>query len=230
MMVSTSVLDDTKTKTALIAVLVAILFYFGIKLGHYLATPPDHIATFWPPNTIVLAALLLSDKRRWWIFILAITPVYIFGALQSGFSVPRTLIFYTANCTEVLVAAFVINYACQEKTINLNHFKDMVIFLLSAVLLAPVISACIASLTSFWLAWRVWFLGDAIAHLTLTPALILWFSFIAKARSFYTKPALGSLYFAELTVFIVLLITVSFIALGAEVGDTHNYPALLFFL
>jgi integral membrane sensor domain MASE1 len=103
------------------------------------------------------------------------TPAYLYAALESGYSAHRTIIFYTANCTEIIIAAFAMKYAFGNRLIKFDHFHEMVIFLLWAVLVAPVISAFIASITtlnepevSYWLAWRVWFLGDALGHLALT--------------------------------------------------------------
>lgn len=51
-------------QTLLYALLVGFAFYLGCKLGLALATPTDKIATFFPANAIVLAALLLTDQRR----------------------------------------------------------------------------------------------------------------------------------------------------------------------
>ena len=57
--------ESSIIRTAMIAVLVGVTVYFGAKLGRTLSTPPDYIATFWLPNTVILAALLLTDRRRW---------------------------------------------------------------------------------------------------------------------------------------------------------------------
>src|SRR2546423_7308632 len=60
----------------LLAILVLAGYYLGSQLGFAL-TPPRHaIATFWPPNAILLAALLLVPRRMWWILILAVLPAH----------------------------------------------------------------------------------------------------------------------------------------------------------
>jgi integral membrane sensor domain MASE1 len=71
---------SSKFRTVLTALLVGVAFYFGAALGLSLSTPPDYIAAFWPPNTFVLAALLLTDRRRWWIYFLAMTPAYLYAS------------------------------------------------------------------------------------------------------------------------------------------------------
>ncbi len=86
-------IDSVYRKFALMLI-VGVCFYLGAKLGLMLATPPDYIATFWPPNTIILSALLISSKKNWWIFLMAMTPAYFFAAIQADYSVQRSIIFF----------------------------------------------------------------------------------------------------------------------------------------
>jgi integral membrane sensor domain MASE1 len=118
---------SSKRRTVLLAVLVGVAFYFGAKVGHALSTPPDDIATFWPPNAIILAALLLTDRRRWWIWFVAMLPAYIITAVQTERPATTTIIYYTANCTEILVAALVLNFTIGDR-LNLSRLRDMAMF------------------------------------------------------------------------------------------------------
>ena len=216
-------------RTALIAVLVGVAFYFGAKLGLVLSTPPDHIATFWPPNTIILAALLLTDRRSWWIYFLAMAPAYFIPALQAGYTMQRSLIFFTANCAEIFVAAFALKSIFKDR-FQLGHRREMFMFLLIAVLIAPVISAFIASTTTlaepevnYWLAWRVWFLGDALGHLMLTPVIILW---ISSGFGWVKEISLARL--LEVLGLVLCIFAVGFFALGMQIGTSGSFPALLY--
>ncbi|MCP4004663.1 MAG: PAS domain-containing protein, partial [bacterium] len=218
-----------KSRSAAIAILIGVAFYSGAKLGWALSLPPDHIATFWPPNTFVLAALLLTQRRRWWIWFLAMAPAYLAWALQNDYSVQRTLIFFAANCTEILLAGTALRLSLGRR-IKLDRLRDMVQFLLWAVLIAPAISASMASLVTFsdpevstWLAWRVWFLGNALAHLALTPVLIVWIGFdLGRVRD---------VKFARLTEASALglsLLVVGMLSTGIEIESRGNTPALLY--
>jgi|GEM_PF-3409383 len=222
--------SDMQTTTmsfrqVLIAVLVGVAFYLGARLGLALSTPPDHIATFWPPNTFVLAALLLTDRRRWWIYFLTMTPGYLAAASQAGFPAQRTIIFYAANCTEILVAAIALKSILRNR-LAFDRLRDMVMFLLWAVLIAPVISAFLASTSTFaepevdyWLAWRVWFLADALGHLTLTPVIILW---ISLGLGWVREASFARL--TEVMGLILCLFLVGVVSLGAEIGASRNLP------
>ncbi|MBW1791547.1 MAG: PAS domain S-box protein [Deltaproteobacteria bacterium] len=183
----------SKIRTALIAILVGVAFYFGAKLGLALSTP------------------------------------HLTAALQGGYSVQRALIFYTANCTEILVAALALKLILGNR-LKFDRLREMVMFLLWAVLIAPVVSAFMASMATFaeptvnyWLAWRVWFLGDALGHLTLTPLIILWISF---GLGWVKEVSFARL--IEVCGLVLCLFAVGFFSLGVEIGDSGNFPALLY--
>src|SRR5260370_637996 len=58
-------------RTGLIAILVALSYYAGTKLGFALTPAYRPISGFWPPNAILLAALLLAPRRMWGLLLLA---------------------------------------------------------------------------------------------------------------------------------------------------------------
>jgi integral membrane sensor domain MASE1 len=60
------------SRTALLALLVAISYYVGSQIGFLFTPTQTPIATFWPPNAILLAAFLLAPTRMWWAFLLAV--------------------------------------------------------------------------------------------------------------------------------------------------------------
>ncbi len=54
------------------------------KLSHGEYSKPDYIAALWPPNAILLAALILSKPRYWWCFLLASVPAEMAADIPSG--------------------------------------------------------------------------------------------------------------------------------------------------
>jgi integral membrane sensor domain MASE1 len=46
-------------------VAAALLYVVLARIGLKLTIPPHDIAVFWPPNGVLLAMLLASDRRRW---------------------------------------------------------------------------------------------------------------------------------------------------------------------
>src|SRR5215831_15526868 len=70
-------------------ILVFVGYYFGAKVGLALTFQPHPISVFWPPNSILLAALLLTPPRVWWLLVLAAFPAHLIAELQS--QVPPTM-------------------------------------------------------------------------------------------------------------------------------------------
>ena len=216
-------------QTLLYALLVGFAFYLGCKLGLALATPTDKIATFFPANAIVLAALLLTDQRRWWAYLLVMVLVDITISMEYDLLAHRVVLFSIANFLEALVAAVSLRYLLASP-IKFEQISEMLRFFL-VVLVSGSFAACVASAVTFfeapelsyWSFWRAWFLSDTIGLLIVTPLIILGFqaglSWLKSVKFNRTLEALG----LALCLFIV-----SYYALGAEAGVTDNFPALLY--
>src|SRR5580693_3859143 len=71
-------------RAPLITLLVAIGYYAGTKIGFMFTPPQTPTATFWPPNAILLAALLLTPVRIWWALLLAVLPAHLLAQLHAG--------------------------------------------------------------------------------------------------------------------------------------------------
>src|SRR4051794_9113854 len=88
-----------------LAFLVACAYYAGTKLGLLLTPPGQAISLLWPPNAILLAALLLTAPRRWPILLLAVLPVHMFVQLRNGIPLTTALGWYFSNSSEALLGA-----------------------------------------------------------------------------------------------------------------------------
>src|SRR5439155_64194 len=64
--------------TPVIALVVAFGYYLGSQIGFLLTPASTPIATFWPPNAMLLGALLLTPARSWWVLVLAVFPTHLF--------------------------------------------------------------------------------------------------------------------------------------------------------
>jgi signal transduction histidine kinase len=218
------------SQTALSAIFVGIAFYLGCELGLTLMATSNNIAMFFPANAIVLAALLLTHQRRWWAYLLVMVLVDIALSVGDGLLVHRVILFSAANLTEVLVAAIGLKFLVAGP-VKFERLQEMLIFLLLAVLLAPVASACLASAVTlfetpapnYWLFWQSWFLSDALGLLIVTPLIVLWFragfSWLKSVTRNRVVEAMG-LTFG--------LSVVCYFAFGGTVGGAGNHPALLY--
>ncbi len=71
-------------RLAAIALSVSLAYYLGAKIGFALTFRPHPVSVLWPPNSILLAALLLTPVRIWWVILLAAFPAHLAAQLQSN--------------------------------------------------------------------------------------------------------------------------------------------------
>src|SRR5688572_20131846 len=143
------------------------------------------------PNAILLAGLLLTPKRWWWLVILGVLPAHLASELYSGVPTAMVLSWFVSNVTQALFAAYAICSLVKDG-VRFDRFRDLAIFLLFGAFLAPFLSSFLdASLVklngwgnnSYWDIWRVRFFSNVIATLTLVPVVVLWvFGGIAALR------------------------------------------------
>jgi diguanylate cyclase (GGDEF)-like protein/PAS domain S-box-containing protein len=222
-------ITSSRVRITLLAVITSVAYYFLARLGISLSKPPEYIAAFWPPNAVFLVAILLAERRYWWIFFIAVSPAIFITSYQAGYSLEHVIIFVIANSIEVLVAAFGLTLILRRQ-IKLDRFRDMSLFLIWAVLIAPVISAFIASTTTlfesmvnYWSLWRIWFLADALGNLIITPVLLLA---ITSEFSWIKETLLARL--IETLMFVICLMLVCYLSLGTDIETAGHFPALFY--
>src|SRR5260370_35257593 len=95
------------------ALVVFAAYYLGAKIGFALTLRPHPVSVLWPPNSILLAALLLAPVRIWWVLLLAAFPAHLMAELESH--VPPTMVFFcvVSNLFEALICA-----SCSSYLIN----------------------------------------------------------------------------------------------------------------
>src|SRR5262245_36881287 len=88
--------------------LVALAYYVGAQVGFALRFPGSPLSIIWPPNALLLTALLLTPPHRRWVLVLvlAVLPAHLLVALPNavrGWTIPGT---YITNCAEALLGAW----------------------------------------------------------------------------------------------------------------------------
>jgi two-component system sensor histidine kinase UhpB len=136
-------------------------------------------APLWFPDSVLLCALLLVPRRKWWLYILVTFAIRLLPWPHQG--VPDWFVFVASvnDVLKALFAAYCLRYVVRVPA-YLNSLRAFASYLAIAVLVGPVLSAFAGAGTrhvlgyEFWPAWKQWFLGDAFANLVLTPTLLYW--------------------------------------------------------
>jgi hypothetical protein len=92
------------------AILVFTAYYIGAKIGFALTFRPHPVSVLWPPNSILLAALLLTPVRVWWVILLAAFPAHLAAQLQSNVPPAMILCWFISNSCEALIGAGCVRY------------------------------------------------------------------------------------------------------------------------
>ncbi|WP_240139753.1 MASE1 domain-containing protein [Streptomyces sp. MUM 178J] len=162
---------------ALQIVAVAALYYASGKLGLLQQLVRGQVTPLWPPTGIALTGLLLIGPRVW--------PGIALGALlvnlPLGPSAPVVLAIATGNTLAPLCS-----YALLRRTgfrIRMNRFQDALALVFLGGFTGMLISATVGSTTlylaqalpteTFWPTWWVWWTGDAMGVLLVTPVLLV---------------------------------------------------------
>src|SRR5688572_8397897 len=114
-------------RPALAAVLVGVSYYVGARIGFALTFDPHPVSTLWPPNSILLAALVLAPFRWWWRILLAVLPAHFLIQLQSGIPLPMMLCWFVSNSSEALIGAFCLRYLIKRQ-LGLDSIRQVAIF------------------------------------------------------------------------------------------------------
>ena len=216
---------DSPFRLLLAIVAVFILAYLAARLGGLLVLRPEMVWPLWPGCAFLVAVLLRVERKAFWPLLLAAgLGGFALYDRRAGVSIRTTGLFLLADGIEVLVASFGVSFAFRGVP-RLNSIKSLGLYCVFAVILAPV---CVASIAagaigeSSWLTWRVSFLTEALALLTITAAILSW---TEMAITGLKKP---QLYYFEAAAMLVGLLTLSYFAFVA--GGAGNRPVLLYSL
>jgi signal transduction histidine kinase len=164
------------------ALLVAVVYYLGAKLGFAFTFQPHPISTLWLPNSLLLAALLLAPVSSWWVLLAAALPAHLAAELQSGVPLTMVLGWFASNCAEALIGAVCIRRFC-ESPLRFDSFRDVGVFLLFGAFLGPLVSSFLdAALvraigwgeSAYWQLVQLRFLSNVLAAMIVVPFVMTW--------------------------------------------------------
>jgi len=162
--------------TALRIVIVAAAYYAGARLGLVLALVHEQVTPLWPPTGIAVFCLLMFGLRA--------SPGIALGAflvnLPIGPSVAGAATIAAGNtlapvCAYLLLRRF-------DFRVGLDRFRDAIALIFLAALGGMAVSATVGSgvlvlsgavpAEDFFSTWWVWWTGDAMGVLVVTPLLL----------------------------------------------------------
>src|ERR1043166_1040592 len=132
--------SDRPMDRVLRALIVGAAYYLGALFGYALKFPNHAPSALWPPNSILLAILLLTPNRAWPVVVAGAFPAHLYVQLESGTPLSMSLLWFISNLSEALMGAFCVRRLIKGE-LNFDSLKNVVIFITLAVFLAPFLSS-----------------------------------------------------------------------------------------
>ena len=161
--------------------LLSIAYLLGAEAAFYIGTLSDRIfAPFWPPNVILFCALLFVPYERWWVYAAAALPVHILAELQVSMPALQIAVAFATNCMVAVLSAVAVRRLLGEPP-WFNNFRRAILYIVIAAVVCPAVAAIGgafvrisegAALEHYGLFWMQWFMANALANLTLGPAML----------------------------------------------------------
>ncbi|MFJ4355103.1 MASE1 domain-containing protein [Streptomyces massasporeus] len=156
---------------------VAGLYYGAAELGLLQQLVRGQVTPLWPPSGIALASLLLLGPRVW--------PGIALGAflvnVTLGPSLPAVLAIAAGNTLAPVCSYILLRRAGFRN--ELNRLRDALALIFLGAFTGMLVSATVGSGTlaltgvldadDFASTWSVWWTGDAMGVLVVTPVLLL---------------------------------------------------------
>jgi len=162
---------------AVTAALVAAGCALGASAGIWIRFPGLGAAILFLPYAVVTAGLLRTPSRRWWIVLLAASVGDFLPHWWGGQGIPFVLLAEVVNLGRAIIAAVGVRRFARSG--RFESMREMVAYLLVAVLVAPAVAALGGAAVvswldrspGFWLIWQEWWLLNAITGLIVLPLL-----------------------------------------------------------
>jgi PAS domain S-box-containing protein len=205
---------------------VFILSYLAARLGGALVMRPEMIWPLWPGCAFLVAVLLLTPRRIWPAVLVAGLAAFALYDVQEALPIRTTGFLLGADSIEILVAALGVTYVFGGVP-RLNSVKSLAKYSLFAVILSPVVVASAAANDLAGDVWWVGFFTEALALLTLTPAILSWVDIILTREK---KPTAHSLEAALMFTGLATFAYFTFLGVGRESRPTLLYSLVPFLL
>jgi PAS domain S-box-containing protein len=167
---------------------VAAVYFAAARLGLALASPTPQVSLVWPPTGVALALLLIRGVWLW--------PAVFAGALLANALADEPLgtAFGIAcgNTSAAVLGQWMLHRL--EVRLELQRVRDVLLLALWGAAVPSLLSAtvgilslCLGRVQAWSTAptlWSVWWLGDAMGVVLLTPFLLVW----ARTRPLLPRP------------------------------------------
>src|SRR5437016_2402419 len=157
-------------------------YYLGCKIGFALTFQPHPVSVLWPPNSVLVAALLLTPPRSWWLVLLAALPAHLAAQLQTDVPPLMIMCWFISNASEAVIGVGLTRYVIGGP-MRFTSLRKVGIFCLCVVFIGPFLSSFLDAAFVVWNHWgqdgyweliRTRLSSNAVSALIIVPLIVTW--------------------------------------------------------
>src|SRR5215468_4558877 len=168
---------------------VCAAYYVAVVVALKLQLESSQIPVLWPANAILAAALVLSPKRHWWLYLLAVIPVHLAG--YAGRSVgPDWSAFQVLHTSVLAIVTATVMRRFAPTVSTFARVREVAVFLATAVFVPGLLAfGSVVAIRAIlptealvrhgwtegvWdIANRIW-LANSAGLLVFLPVILVW--------------------------------------------------------
>src|SRR5262249_45926779 len=157
-------------------------YYLGCKVGFAPPSKPHPVSVLWPPNSVLLTALLLTPPRSWWVVLVAALPAHLAAQLQSQVPPLMIVCWFISNSCEAVIGAGLMRHLVGGP-IRFTSLRNVGLFCLCVVFIGPLLSSFLDAAFVVWNHWgqdgyweliRIRLSSNAVSALIIAPLIVTW--------------------------------------------------------
>ena len=211
---------------------LSLLYYILVVVSMRLRFSTSGLSLLWPSNALLVATLVLTPKRRWWLYLLSVIPAHIAALSPYHLGLPWLAYQIAFNSVEAIACAAILQ-RFRPAILYFETLKEVLIFLGVSVLVPglanlvavyPVVkaSSSAALLTynssdGFLAVWATCWANNSASLMVFVPVILVC---VTRGRDYIRS--LSQRAVGEAALLTVLLTTLTFLVYGNAhtVGDT----------
>ncbi|MFO0866266.1 MAG: MASE1 domain-containing protein [Gemmataceae bacterium] len=216
--------------------LFSVAYAGAASLGMLFRTTPENFAIFWPPNGVLVGALLVVSRNRHVVYLAASAAMSFVVNLAFGHDVAPTGAFTAVNVAESYAAARLISWLGGEPFRMDRASRVFLLFVIAVVICS--FTGSIGGLVVYyglgapdlWSAMVMFGMADALGIMIFAPLILAWSEFEVRSLASASPRRI-----AEIAIIVAVVLGVGFRIFNSLPGTApphrmYAFPVVPFLL
>ena len=166
---------------------VAVAYYVGATVGFLFQRGPVPQSVLWTPNSILLAALLVTPRSSWRALLLAAFPAHMLVAWQTHAPLVTMALLFVTNAADATIGALLLRSLSGDEW-RPSGLLPMAAFIILGAPIGPLlvsfadagISVAMHWGSDFWLAYQTRVRANVLTNVIFVPAAVAFVNIVRE--------------------------------------------------